>query len=146
MTLIDIADDHLIERARQAAEAAYAPYSRFRVGAAVRDVDGRIFTGCNIENASYGLTICAERVAVFRAVAEGAKQFDALVVYTPTPRPTAPCGACRQVLFEFGAGMAIVCVCDGSDRIVTTLRDLLPAAFGPASLDVKQLIGLPENE
>ena len=88
--------------------------------------------GCNVENASYGLTICAERNAVFQLVAEGEPEIMAVVVYTPTPTPTAPCG--RQVLNEFGPDMAVVCVCDGLGRIETTLGELLPQAFGPRNL------------
>ena len=125
----------LAEAAKSAARQAYCPYSRFPVGAAVLADDGRIFAGCNVENASYGLTICAERNAVFQAVAHGARRIIAAVVYTPTPTPTAPCGACRQVLFEFGEEMIIHCLCDGTGALAMTLRELLPHAFGPTNLD-----------
>ncbi len=124
----------LIEAAREASRAAYCPYSAFRVGAAVMSASGRIFSGCNVENASYGLTICAERNAVFQAVAAGETQLVAVVVYTPTPVPTAPCGACRQVLNEFGPEAEVWCVCDSEDAIRARLTDLLPRAFGPGNL------------
>jgi cytidine deaminase len=121
----------LVTAARRAAKDAYAPYSKFRVGAAVLTRSGRIFTGCNVENASYGLSICAERSAVFSAVAGGDRELTAVVVYTPTRKPTLPCGACRQVINEFGPTARIVCVCDSTDRIETRLDELLPRAFGP---------------
>ena len=94
-----------------------------------------IYTGCNVENASYGLTICAERNCVFRMVAEGEQEIHTLVVYTPTRRPAAPCGACRQVINEFGAGSRVVCVCDGPERIDATLNELLPGAFRAKNLE-----------
>ncbi len=119
----------------EAAHRAYAPYSRFAVGAAVLSADGRIYTGANVENASFGLSICAERNAIFRAVAEGARRIDAVVVYTPTGSATPPCGACRQVLCEFGADAMVVCCSDdgASDRHYR-LAELLPDAFGPRHL------------
>lgn len=126
-----------LERAaREAAGRAYCPYSRFPVGAAVLAADGQVHSGCNVENASYGLTICAERNAVFQAVARTVEplHIKAVLVYTPTASPTAPCGACRQVLNEFGPDAEVICVCDGPDTIRTTLKELLPRAFGPASL------------
>ena len=115
--------------ARQASAHAYAPYSNFRVGAACAGGSGRIFSGANVENASYGLTICAERNALFQAVAAGEREIRAMVVYTPTPAPTAPCGACRQVLCEFGDAIAIVCCCDGDTVRTTTSGELLPDRF-----------------
>ena len=125
----------LITRAREASTKAYCPYSRFCVGAALLTTSGEIYTGCNVENASYGLTICAERNAIFHAVAEGNTNIKALVIYTPTERPTAPCGACRQVINEFGPNVRVICVCNGSEEINTTVTDLLPDAFGPNNLD-----------
>lgn len=123
-----------LELAARAAQAhAYAPYSRFRVGAALEADDGRIFTGCNVENASYGLTICAERAAVVTAVAEGVRQFQRVVVVSDIDPPAAPCGACRQVLSEFGPDMVVEGV-GRSTRMTWNMRDLLPAAFGPGSL------------
>lgn len=124
----------LLTAARAAAKAAYAPYSRFRVGAAVLAGSGEIYAGANVENASYGLSNCAERTAVFSAVAAGERKIVAVAVYTPTRQPTTPCGACRQVINEFGPHATIVCACRSRERIETTLDRLLPAAFGPKNL------------
>jgi cytidine deaminase len=124
----------LAAAARRAARSSYAPYSEFRVGAAVLTASGKIFSGCNVENASSGLTICAERTAVFTAVAAGQRRLVAVAVYTPTPRPTAPCGACRQVIHEFGPTATVLCGCDSPDRIEISLDQLLPKAFGPKDL------------
>ena len=119
----------LLAAAQAARRHAYAPYSKFRVGAAVLTADGKIFTGGNVENASYGLTICAERVAVPKAVSEGCRKFQAIAIVAPSAGPT-PCGACRQVLAEFGE---MVVVCADSRRLAAAqlyeLADLLPAAF-----------------
>jgi cytidine deaminase len=127
----------LLAAAREAASRAYSPYSRFRVGAAILSADGMVVSGCNVENASYGLTICAERNAIFRAVARGACPLiiRAVLVYTSTPRPTAPCGACRQVINEFGPDAVVRCVCDGVETIEMSMGELLPAAFGPGNLN-----------
>jgi cytidine deaminase len=122
--------------AQNAAALAYAPYSGFTVGAAVW-TDRGLFTGANVENASYGLTNCAERTAIFAAAAAGARRVERVVVYTPTPSPTAPCGACRQVIFEFGPEAEVVSCCQGADTIETTIGALLPGAFGPADLGVE---------
>lgn len=119
----------LADAARAASIRAYCPYSRFPVGAAVLTGNGAIATGCNVENASYGLTICAERNAIFGAIAGGARAIVALSLYTPTPRPVTPCGACRQVLAEFGRDALIRCACDGPDVMTFTLEALLPARF-----------------
>jgi cytidine deaminase len=119
--------------ARAAAARAYAPYSGFHVGAAVW-TDRGLFTGANVENASYGLTNCAERTAIFAAAAAGARRLECVVVYTPTPGATAPCGACRQVIFEFGPEARVVSCCDGEEQLDTTVTALLPGAFGPADL------------
>lgn len=94
----------------------------------------KIVTGCNVENASYGLCNCAERTAIFTAAATGERRIKAVAVYTPTPTATSPCGACRQVINEFGPDALIISVCDGPERIETTLDQLLPRAFGPANL------------
>lgn len=120
--------------ARAAAKKSYSPYSKFPVGAAVVCRSGQIFTGCNIENASYGLCNCAERTAIFSAAATGERVVTAVVVYTPTPTPSSPCGACRQVINEFGPDALVISICDGPDRIETTLSTLLPTAFGPRNL------------
>ena len=119
----------LADAARRASANAHCPYSRFRVGAAVLTGDGGIAAGCNVENASYGLTVCAERNAVSRAVADGAGSIDAIVVYTPTAEPVTPCGACRQVISEFGLDVRIRCICDGPGVLEFGVADLLPSAF-----------------
>jgi cytidine deaminase len=98
----------LINAARTAREHAHAPYSNFRVGAAVRAKSGRIFSGCNIENSTYGLTLCAERVAIFKAISEGERGFDAVAVVTDTDSLTPPCGACRQIIWEFCGDAEVV--------------------------------------
>lgn len=120
--------------ARAAAKASYSPYSKFRVGAAILTGSGKVYTGCNVENASYGLCNCAERTAIFTAAALGEREVRAVAVYTPTPTVSSPCGACRQVINEFGPTALIICVCDGPARLETTLNQLLPAAFGPKNL------------
>ncbi len=124
----------LAAAARRAAKRAYAPYSKFAVGAAILTTDGEIYTGCNVENASYGLTNCAERTAIFSAVAAGHRKIACVAVYTPTERPTAPCGACRQVIYEFGPAARVVSLCNGRERIDLAITNLLPGAFGPADL------------
>jgi cytidine deaminase len=120
----------LTQAAREASERAYCPYSKFPVGAALLSADGRIFTGCNVENVSFGLTICAERNAIFGAVAQGAREFVALVVFTPTRSPVTPCGACRQVIGEFGRESVIHCHANGDDALSFTAGELLPHGFG----------------
>lgn len=124
----------LEKTARRAAKAAYAPYSKFPVGAAVLTRSGNIFSGCNVENASFGLCNCAERTALFTAAAAGEREIAAVVVYTPTSTPTSPCGACRQVINEFGPHALVISICDGPDVRETTLDTLLPDAFGPSNL------------
>lgn len=128
----------LIEQLRTAAASAlkhaYCPYSSFPVGAAVVTADGSIFSGCNVENASLGLTICAERNAVFQAISKGHKRIAGLVIVTPTESPTQPCGACRQVLQEFGSDMDIYSFAGKGKSSHHTLEKLLPQAFGPESI------------
>jgi cytidine deaminase len=123
----------LIDLAIEAQRRAYAPYSQYPVGAALRTRSGRIFTGCNVENAAYPHGMCAERVAVFKAVSEGEREFD--IVAVVTPNGGAPCGGCRQVLAEFGRE-TIVLIADGKGRLVeeTTVSGLLPGAFTPKDL------------
>jgi cytidine deaminase len=123
----------LIELANEARRRAYAPYSHYSVGAALRTASGRIFTGVNIENAAYPTTMCAERVAVFKAVSEGETDFEALAV--ATDNGGSPCGSCRQVLAEFGLD-TLVLIADGQGRLISemTVKDLLPLAFTPSSL------------
>ena len=119
----------LLAAAKAASARAYCPYSRFAVGAAVQTTDGRVFAACNVENASYGLAICAERNAIFHAVAAGARDIVAIAVYTPTPAYTTPCGACRQVLLELAANADVLCGCDGAGRGHFTVQALLPHGF-----------------
>jgi cytidine deaminase len=126
--------DALRAAARDASARAYAPYSRFHVGAAVLADDGRIFASANVENASYGLSSCAERNAIFAAVFAGARRIVAVVIHTPTPDPVSPCGACRQVIFEFGSDAVVVSGCDAVHERRWTIGELLPGAFGPHDL------------
>ncbi len=121
--------EHLVAAAREAAEMAYAPYSRYKVGAALLTTGGRIFTGANIENASYGMTICAERVAVFRAVMAGERKFEALAVTSSGREEVTPCGACLQVLAEFAPGIRVITSDAQGELNEYTLKDLLPRAF-----------------
>lgn len=123
----------LVAAARRAQQQAYAPYSRYKVGAALEAEDGQVYTGCNIENASFGMTICAERAAVAGAVTAGARRFRRIVVVVGSEPPAMPCGACRQVLAEFGLDLAGESV-GPSTRVTWTLRQLLPDAFGPGNL------------
>ncbi len=115
-------------------ENAYAPYSNFKVGAVLVTKEGKMFAGCNVENVSYGLTICAERVAVFKAVSEGGREFSFMVVVTDTDPPAAPCGACRQVIREFGLNIDIVAANIKGDMITKPLSEFLPDSFGPEDL------------
>jgi cytidine deaminase len=119
--------EELFEKAQEAALFAYAPYSKFRVGAALVADDGSVWTGCNVENRSFGLTVCAERNAVFQAVAAGRRLFTTIAIATPdSEAPVGPCGACRQVLSEFMEPDAVVVFGGGSERITTTIERLYP--------------------
>ena len=135
MTIATTTLDELKRRAREASQYAYAPYSGFPVGAAILASNGEMYAGANVENASFGLTICAERNAIFQAVAQGMRRIEVVVVYTPTPAAAAPCGACRQVIHEFGPDALIVCCTDDATAERRyTLAELLPGAFGPDHL------------
>lgn len=131
----------LIREAFAAREFAYAPYSRFHVGAALRGKNGQVFRGCNIENAGYTPTNCAERTALFKAVSEGVRAFDAIAIVgskvgETNTLVTGPCGVCRQALYEFGGPeLTVIMARSEDDYIVTTLGDLLPYGFGPANLE-----------
>lgn len=119
----------LVAAARAAREHAVATFSGFKVGAAVETTDGTIISGCNVENATYGLTVCAERVAMFKALSEGHRQFVAVAVVAATEAPTPPCGACRQILWEFGGDLQVVLANLTAETGVHQLKDLLPLPF-----------------
>ena len=121
--------ERLVAAARAARERAVAPYSGFKVGAALEAADGTIITGCNIENASYGLTICAERVAMFKAISEGHRRFRRVVVVADTAAPTPPCGACRQILWEFGGDLEVIMANLRRETGRYALSALLPLPF-----------------
>ena len=128
-------EDELVALAKEARCNAYAPYSGFAVGAALLATSGRVYTGCNVENASYGLSICAERVALFKAVAAGERGFTAIAVVTETG--ATPCGACRQVLQEFGGDLRVIVVDLRGERRVYALEELLPHGFTARQLPGK---------
>jgi cytidine deaminase len=121
--------DRLVAAAREARERAIATYSGFRVGAALETADGTIVTGCNIENASYGLTICAERVAMFKALSDGHRTFARIAVVADTVEPTPPCGACRQILWEFGPDLEVILANMSEITGHHRMAELLPLAF-----------------
>jgi cytidine deaminase len=134
-TLTDQERQFLLDLANEARRRAYVPYSNYPVGAALRTKSGRIFTGVNVENAAYPTTMCAERIAIFKAVSEGEREFDVIAVVTPNGG--SPCGGCRQVMAEFGLDM-IVLIGNGEGRLLqqTTVNELLPGAFTPEHLKV----------
>lgn len=123
------ASDALVVAARTARDHAWAAFSGFKVGAALETTEGVVFTGCNIENASYGLTLCAERVAMFKALSEGHRHFTRIVVVADTEAPTPPCGACRQILWEFGGDIEVTLANLASVTATHQMRELLPYPF-----------------
>ena len=126
--------DALVEAALQVRENAHAPFSKFKVGAALEDDAGRVHTGCNIENATYGLTVCAERVAVFKAVSEGARKFRRIAIAADTDALTPPCGACRQILWEFCGDIELILTNPRGKTETLHLRDLFPRPFDASFL------------
>jgi len=134
ITLTDEERRGLIDLANEARRRAYAPYSNYPVGAALRTKSGRIYTGCNVENAAYPTGMCAERIAIFKAVSEGEREFEVIAVVTPNGG--SPCGGCRQVMAEFGLDTSVL-ICDGEGHLLqeTTVAGLLPGAFTPKDLE-----------
>ena len=126
--------DTLVAAARNARENAHAPFSNFRVGAALRASSGRIYTGCNVENSTYGLTVCAERVAIFKAISEGERGFDAIAVVTQTEVLTPPCGACRQIIWEFCGDIPVVLANLQGKAEVHKMSALFPRPFDSSFL------------
>lgn len=134
MTEIGPGDEELVRVASLARQRAHAPYSKYKVGAAIRTKRNKVHSGANVENASYGLTVCAERTAAFAAVNAGDMAFDAIAIVIDDERLPTPCGACRQVLAEFSPDMRVILATAGGKRKVTTLRELLPDPFLPENL------------
>lgn len=134
---METTEKELIETARRARERAHAPFSRFRVGAALAAEEGEVYTGCNIENASYGLTMCAERVAIFKAISEGAKTFTRLAVVADTDALTPPCGPCRQIIWEFCGDIPVVMSNLEGRAETVRMSELLPRAFDAGFLDAQ---------
>lgn len=128
-------DEELVKVASLARQRAYAPYSKYKVGAAIRTARNKVHAGANVENASYGLTICAERSAVFAAVNAGDTKLDAIAIVIDDDQLPSPCGACRQVLAEFAPGMRVILATTGGQRKVRTLAELLPDPFLPKNLE-----------
>jgi cytidine deaminase len=134
---LPVSEATLVEAARAAREKAVATFSGFTVGAALETPEGTIVTGCNVENATYGLTVCAERVAVFKALSEGHREFTRIVVVADTEAPTPPCGACRQILWEFGGDLQVILANLTAVTARHTMRELLPWPFD------RRLLNLP---
>ena len=128
-------DTELLRSAWEVLENAHSPYSKLRVGAALRTSDGRIFRGCNVENASYGLTICAERTAIGAAIAEGARTFETVAIVSDADSLLMPCGACRQALMEFAPDLRVLVEARDGERCEVRLEELLPRSFRPSDLD-----------
>jgi cytidine deaminase len=126
--------EDLMTLAQEASVRAYAPYSKFLVGAALETSDGQVFTGCNVENASYGLGRCAEQTAIQKMVSEGVQTFVRIAVFTRASPPSSPCGGCRQILFEFAPDALVYMTNHKNEVLESTVRDLLPLGFGPKDL------------
>lgn len=124
----------LVSAAKTALAHAHAPYSKFRVGAAILTRSGAIYTGCNVESSSYGLTICAERTAIFKAISEGEREFEAIAIIAQNAARTPPCGACRQVLMDLAGNIDVILAGGRAQPTVLTLNELLPRAFGNKNL------------
>ncbi len=129
--------EELIEKALEAQKMAYVPYSKFPVGAAVLTTSGKVYTGCNIENASFGATNCAERTALFKAISEGEKDFETIAIVGDPKAFTAPCGICRQVLVEFGLGITVILAKSQEEYQSYTMEEILPLSFTPKDLEDK---------
>ena len=127
--------NELINKAKNAREHSYSPYSRFKVGAALKTNNGMVFTGCNIENSSYGLSICAEREAIFKAISAGERDLDTIAVVTDSNKLITPCGACRQVMWEFSKDMTVVVANLKGEKKVFKIKELLAHPFGKDTLD-----------
>lgn len=121
--------EELVKAAKEARQNSYAPYSDFRVGAAIETDDGEIYTGCNVESASYGLTVCAERVAIWKAISEGKHKITNIAVVADTKELTPPCGVCRQIIWEFGGNIPVTLANLNGGRETVEMKDLLPRAF-----------------
>lgn len=131
---MDPETERLITAAKRARRNAKAPYSNFAVGAALQARDGGIFSGCNVESSSYGLSVCAERVALFKALSEGVDQFTRLVVITGTDPPSSPCGACRQLLWDYARGIEIILIGAAGKPVITSIEKLFARPFGEEDL------------
>jgi cytidine deaminase len=131
----NLSDKELVEKALNARKNSYSPYSNYRVGAALECSDGTVFTGCNVENASYPCGICAERTALAKAVSEGFKDFKRIAIAGSSKEICTPCGMCRQVLFEFAPSLKVLCCNDKGEYKELVLKDLLPEGFGPSSME-----------
>lgn len=127
--------EKLVDAARGVQKMAYAPYSKFAVGSAVLGFDGSIYTGCNVENVSYGLTNCAERTAIFKSVSEGNRKFKAVAIYSDTDQYCSPCGACRQVIAEFGKEITVIQANRHGQYIINSIEELLPGGFTADNLE-----------
>lgn len=132
---VPVTNDQLVEAALAARLNAVAPYSNFKVGAALLTEDGRIYTGCNVENATYGLSVCAERVALWKALSEGERRFRQIAVSSQSKRPATPCGACRQLLWEFAGDIGVILVNPEGHREMHQLKALFPEAFDASFLE-----------